>query len=101
MNDGSINILGSQLLGHAAFALFGGVVHALVAYRKGEAKTLLDIAILVIISSFSGVLFSLLASVTVPSQPYLIYAAAGAGGFLGVEGLSAISKKILAVLTTK
>lgn len=84
----------SYVLKHAALAVFGGLVHALSAYRSGQTKGISDVVILTVISSFSGIMFALLALHTFPNQVYFTFAAAGAGGFLGVEGLTIMAKKL-------
>lgn len=78
---------------HGILAIFGGIVHALSAYRKGETRGVLDIFILAIISSFTGVIFALVALNLYPDN-YLTYAIAGVGGFVGVEGLSFVTELI-------
>ena len=75
---------------HGAIAVFGGVVHALSAYRQGETRGPLDILVLAVISSFTGVIFAFLALYLYP-QGYLTYAISGVGGFVGVEGMSWIT----------
>lgn len=78
---------------HALLALFGACAHAIVAHRNGSSKGLLDFALLTLMSSFSGVVFALIALHTFDSE-YMTLAAAGAGGFLGVEGLTILATKI-------
>lgn len=78
---------------HGMLALLGAIAHAMNAHRIGRSKTLMDFFLLVIISSFSGLLFSLLALQFFHSE-YLTLAAAGAGGYSGVEGLTVLTKKI-------
>ncbi len=80
----------SIMIKHGVLAVNGGIVHALSAYRKGETRGLVDIVILSIISSFSGVIFALIALNLYPEN-YLTYAIAGVGGFVGVEGMSWIT----------
>jgi hypothetical protein len=90
----------SALAKHGIIAFFGAIAHALNAHRAGKTKNLIDIAILVIISSFSGIMFALIAFSFFDKDSYLTLAMAGAGGFLGVEGLTvlvnAIKKSLLA-----
>ena len=83
----------SAVAKHAAIACFGAVTHAINAHRMGKSKGLLDFILLTIMSSFSGVIFALVALHTTENQ-YLTLAAAGSGGFLGVEGLSILSVKV-------
>ena len=77
----------SLVVKHGILAVFGGIVHALSAYRRGETKGWLDIIVLSIISSFTGVIFALIALYLYPNT-YLSFAIAGMGGFVGVEGMS-------------
>jgi len=86
---------------HGFIALFGGVVHAAKAYRAGATKTLLDFAVLTVMSSFTGVIFALIALHTFPEQQYLTLAMAGTGGFLGVEGMTIIIERVRQVITKR
>lgn len=76
------------VLKHGSIALFGAVVHALMAHRSGESKTFTDFLVLVCVSSFSGVMFALLALHFWGGAEYLTLCAAGTGGYVGVEGMS-------------
>lgn len=78
---------------HGILAVFGGIVHALSAYRRGETRGPLDLLILAVISSFTGVIFALIALNLYPDN-YLTYAVAGVGGFIGVEGMAWITEYI-------
>ena len=80
-------------LKHGILAVFGGIVHALSAYRKGETRGLFDIIVLSVISSFTGVIFALIALYLYP-EGYLTYAIAGVGGYVGVEGMAWITEFI-------
>jgi LydA holin phage, holin superfamily III len=80
------------LLAHGIAAIAGGFVHALEAHRNGSSKTWKDHVSLVIMSSFTGVIFALVALSIWPSSIYLTIATAGTGGYIGVEGLSWIIK---------
>lgn len=80
----------SLLAFHGIMAFFGAVAHALMAHRNGQSKGLLDFLILTLMSSFSGIVFALIA-VQFFDNPYMTLAMTGAGGFLGVEGLTALS----------
>lgn len=76
---------------HGGLALFGAIVHASKAHRAGESKTATDFIVLTIMSSFSGVMFSLVGFYFFgESQPYITMALAGTGGYLGVEGMAII-----------
>ena len=85
---------------HGLIAILGGIIHALSAYRKGETRGLIDIVILAIISSFTGVIFAFLALYLYP-QGYLTYAIAGVGGFIGVEGMAWITEFVKKKLNGK
>lgn len=90
--------MAAPLMQHATLAVFGALVHSLVAHREGKSKGFLDFIILVIISSFTGVMFSLVALHYFPNSEYLTMASAGTGGYIGVEGMAllvAIIKKKL------
>lgn len=41
-------------------------------------------------SSFTGIMFTLIALHLFPTAPYLIYAMSGTGGYLGIEGMSMV-----------
>lgn len=76
-----------QLVMHGLVALFGAVTHAIRAHRLGQSKGLSDFILLTLMSSFSGMIFAFIALNTTNSL-YFTLAAAGAGGFLGVEGMT-------------
>lgn len=84
---------------HGILALFGGFVHALEKQRTGQSKGLRDLLVLSLISSFSGVMFALLAGYWFPHDHYLSMVAAGSGGYLGVEGMSIIAAWITRLIT--
>jgi hypothetical protein len=75
---------------HGALAIFGALVHATKVYRAGGTKNFLDYIALVFMSSFSGVMFLLLALQWFGAESYLTGAMAGAGGFIGVEGMTLV-----------
>lgn len=90
----------SSLIAHGCIACFGAVVHAARAYRNGHTKNLLDFLTLAVMSSFSGVIFALLALYMMgPDQQYLTLAAAGTGGFLGVEGMTLVVERIKTLIS--
>lgn len=87
---------------HGALALFGAVVHASKAHREGESKTGSDFIILTVMSSFSGVMFSLVGFYFFgESQPYITMALAGTGGYLGVEGMAIIVDTIRVLINKR
>lgn len=88
------------ILAHGAIAFLGGLVHALDRHRKGKTRGFGDVMILTVISSFSGVVFGLLA-LNLFAAGHLTLAITAAGGYLGVEGLSVIAEKLRDVLVKK
>ncbi len=84
---------------HAVIAFFGAIVHASSAHRAGKSKGFLDFFLLTLMSSFSGVIFSLVAF-QVFDNAYLTLAIAGSGGFLGVEGLTVLAVKLRDALSS-
>lgn len=94
------NIPSQSFLAHGIIACFGGIVHALNAHRIGQTKGILDIITLSVISSFSGIIFSLIALYFFDNQ-YITLACAGCGGYLGTEGLAVIADKIRDLLVKK
>ena len=90
----NINNSNTPFIIHGLLALFGAIVHALQAHRAGRVKSPIDMLALVFMSSFSGVIFTLLALNFAPDQPYLTYALAGTGGYLGIEGMSYVLELI-------
>ena len=83
----------TQITYHGVLAFFGALVHASNAHRKGSSKTVVDFAILTLMSSFSGVMFALLGLYLFQDSVHLSMAMAGTGGYLGVEGMSIIVEK--------
>ena len=73
---------------HGVLALFGAFVHAARAYRCGQSKSFIDFLSLTLMSSFSGVMFSLIGLEMFGEQSYITLAMAGTGGFIGVEGMT-------------
>jgi hypothetical protein len=89
--DSAVN--SSPIITHGIMAVFGAVANALRAHRNGESKGFWDFVMLTVMSSFSGVIFGLLAANTFDNQ-YMTLAAAGAGGLLGVDALTTLGYKI-------
>lgn len=79
---------------HGLLALFGAFVHAAKSHREGESKTVVDFLVLMIMSSFSGVMFALIGLETFGEASYLTLAMAGTGGFIGVEGMTYVIQLI-------
>lgn len=86
---------------HGVLAFFGALVHASKAYRAGQTKSFLDYCALVMMSSFSGVMFALLALYLFNEPSYLTMAMAGTGGFLGVEGMTLIIDRLQSIISKK
>lgn len=80
----------TQVVVHGSLAVFWAIVHALNAHRNGKSKSFLDFIILVIMSSFTGVMFTLIAFHLFPSATYLLFAMSWAGGYLGVEWMGMV-----------
>jgi hypothetical protein len=78
----------TPFVAHGVLALFGALVHASKAYREGDTKNFLDFVALIVMSSFSGVMFALLGIQMFGADSYLAMAMAGTGGFIGVEGMT-------------
>lgn len=81
----------SAIVFHGGLAVFGAIVHALSAHRNWTSKSFLDFLILVIISSFTWVMFTLIAFHMFPASVYLTGACAGFGWFVWVEGMSFVA----------
>ena len=81
-------ITSTQLTKIAVMATFGAIIHALIAHRKGETKSLIDIFTLTVISAFGGVIGGLFAVKIYPADEILLFIGSGMGGYLGVEGLT-------------
>lgn len=84
----NVEAASSPLVLHGIMAIFGAIAHALSAHRKGEVKSFVDFISLVVMSSFTGVVFVLIATAYIPEETYLIGAVAGTGGWLGIEGMA-------------
>ena len=78
----------SPYIAHGLLAVFGALVHASNAHRNGNTKNATDFLALAFMSSFSGVMFALLGLEMFGPVSYLTMAMAGAGGFIGVEGMT-------------
>lgn len=82
----------SVIATHGLIALFGALAHALEAHRNGTSKTMNDFIALLLMASFSGVIFGLVGLHMFEHQLYISHALAGTGAFLGVEGMSLVTK---------
>ena len=89
----------SQVVYHWGLAVFWAVVHALNAHRQGKSKSVIDFFVLVIMSSFTWVMFTLIAFHLFPSATYLIFAMSGTWGYLGIEGMGMVVEYVKKKLT--
>ena len=80
----------SQVIAHGVLAVFWAIVHALNAHRKGTSKSFLDFVILIIMSSFTWVMFTLIALHLFPAATYIAFAMSWAWGYLGVEWMGMV-----------
>lgn len=99
-------VVATGLLGmHGFIAFFGALVHALNAHRHGDTKSPMDILVLTVISSFSGVMFAFVGLHFFSEGSYITLALAGTGGYMGVEGMGflikIIKKSILSNIESK
>jgi hypothetical protein len=88
MENASLLIYKYVFFGLMAF--FGGIVHSLVTYRRGEIRNRWDFVALSVISGFCGMMWSLLTLIYFPENVFVIAFASGMGGYLSVEGLALI-----------
>lgn len=77
--------------------LFGAIVHAVNAFKKGEKPSLPDFFINTLTSSFSGLMFGLLAFYSF-SNIVIILMVTGIGAYLGIEGLGIVVKFVQSAL---
>lgn len=90
MQEPITSVIISKHIFFGLMALFGGVVHSLIAHRKGDTKGFSDIIALAFISGFAGAMWTLLALIYYPDNIYAVGFAAGMGGFMSVEGLAVL-----------
>ena len=83
-------ISSTQIAAHGWLAVFGAIVHALNAHRKWTSKSFLDFVVLIIMSSFTWVMFTILALHLFPSATYLVFAMSWAGWYLWVEWMGMV-----------
>ena len=80
----------APFIAHGVLAIFGALVHAAKSYRDGTTRSIIDFIALTFMSSFSGVMFSLVGLELFGQSSYITLAMAGTGGFIGVEGMTFI-----------
>lgn len=91
----SIGEQATPYIAHGLLAIFGAFVHATQVYRDRKAKkTIIDFLSLAFMSSFSGIMFSLIGLSMFGTNSYLTLAMAGTGGFMGVEGMAVVIEYI-------
>lgn len=83
---------------HGVIALFGAITQALIEHRELRSRTFMDFLILIIIGSFTGVMFGLIALNFFPDNQYVSLSITGAGAVMGKEGLAMLSKKLMDML---
>ena len=84
---------------HGGLAFFGGLVHALKAHRDKTSRGWSDFAILTVMSTFTGVVFGLLAMYVSDHNMYLTMVATSIGSFWGVEGMAYAMERVLKILS--
>jgi hypothetical protein len=89
----------SPYVAHGVLALFGALVHASKTYREGGTRNFLDFTALIVMSSFSGVMFALIGLEVFGPTSYLTLALSGTGGFIGVEGMTFVINYLVRRLT--
>lgn len=99
--DIATTLTASAVFKHALLAIFGGFAHAINAQRNGHTKNLTDFILLMILSSFFGVLFGFVGLALIPGNEYLTLAIAGTGGWLGIEGAAVLIDTIKARFNIK
>ena len=85
----------------AAIVVFGATAHtAAQAQRARDAKkgySWIDIFTSMIIAAFSGMMFGLV-SAYLFTEPVAIYMSSGAGAFLGLQGVNALTNTVLDIV---
>lgn len=84
--------------------LFGAIVHATsqlkLARDKNQEFTGVDFLILMVIASFAGLVFGLIATLFYADNHIIIILFSAIGAFLGMAGLNKISNILLDFLTS-
>ena len=80
----------SAIVAHWLLAFFWAIVHALNSHRGWKSKTFIDFLILVVMSSFAWVMFTIIWLHIFPTSTYLVYAMSGTWGFIGIEWMGII-----------
>jgi len=88
---------GQLIYVHGLMAFLGALVHAANAHRTGSSKTIADYFFLTMMSSFSGVMFFLVATAFFPLG-YMTIAITGAGSYMGVDGLTWLVEVLKTIL---
>ena len=93
----------SEIIKHGIIALIAGFAHALNERRDEKASKMVKIGEFiasVLIASFSGVIFGLIALEMFGQGSYLTLAITGSGGFIGAKGLKIISESLVSLFVT-
>lgn len=101
MNEPITSVAISKAIVYGLVALFGGVVHALIAHRKGLTKGFADVLALTFISGFAGAMWILVAVYFQPQNETVHLFAGGMGGYLSTEGLAMLINGIRDYIATK
>lgn len=85
--------------------LFGAIVHATaqlkIARDKDKEFTIADFFILIVIASFAGLVFGLVATLFFEDSQVTIILFSAIGAFLGMAGLNKISNVLLDFLVSR
>lgn len=94
MHEPITSVAISKAIIYGITALVGGIVHALIAHRKGLTKGIADVAALTFISGFAGAMWILFALYIRPQDELIHLLAGGMGGYLSTEGLAILVNKL-------
>lgn len=101
MNEPITSVALSKAIIYGTVALFGGIVHALIAHRKGLTKGFSDILALTFISGFAGAMWILVAVYFQPHSEIIHLFAGGMGGYLSTEGLAMLINSLREYVSSK
>lgn len=101
MNEPITSVALSKAILYGITAIVGGIVHALIAHRKGLTKGLGDILALTFISGFAGAMWILVAVYFQPQNEVVHLFAGGMGGYLSTEGLAMLTNSLREYIANK
>lgn len=101
MNEPITSVAISKAIMYGLVALFGGIVHALIAHRKGLTKGWVDVIALTFISGFAGAMWILVAIYFQPQNEIVHLFAGGMGGYLSTEGLAMLVNSLRNYIASK